>query len=291
MARSMLNRQEICKVFVLVIVNEEFTSPYQRRFGAHRDRGNIMAFCKKYPNFTVNDISELKKFNDTTDGMQQNINTTELALTNDGKIKVDDLTAGEIENLFKAISEGDYRTYDAFMCFISSHGNLRGIVGADGNTFSVEDILGRLKTCPTLVGKPKLFFTHSCRGYMTATGVTPVCRGRVVADHGFPITIPMEADILVAFSSIDGYASYRDEEEGSWFITVLTKVLNEHAHEMNLTDMLAIVNELVSGMEYNSWKQMPCFMSTLRKVVYFKTESRETHPSSEELPTASGELH
>ncbi len=61
-------------------------------------------------------------------------------------------------------------------------------------------------------------------------------------------------------------------EHGSWFITVLTKVFNEHINDMQLTDILAIVSDKVADIEHkDGWKQMPCFTSTLRKSVVFET--------------------
>ena len=250
---TQLQKHQIRKVFALALVNEKFPdSEIDDRDGAHADRKNIKEFCENNK-ITVNDFSQLKL----------KINTTDL--------KTDELSAAEMGNLFKTISEGDFSNYDAFICFISSHGDsLSGeILGVDGDSIAVKLILRHLNTCSTLVGKPKLFFTQNCRGDKRDAGIRKP-KGKVVADRVFSLTIPIQADVLVAYSSVHGYESYRDEEEGSWFITVLTKVLNEHINDMQLTDILAIVNDKIADMEYeDGWKQMPCFTSTLRKSVVF----------------------
>ncbi len=227
--------------FALVIINKNFKH-LEKRCHADADRKSIDKFCTN-AHFTVNDTKGLK---------------------------TDDLTAEAMEDLFKTISKRDFSDYDAFICFISSHGDSGGILGVDGDSITMREIVRPIKWCPSLIGKPKLFFIQSCRGYKKDTA--RVSKGMVVADSsGYPqFTIPIEADILVAYSSLDGYELYRSENEGSWFITVLTQVFNEYAQDMNLTDMLAIVHEMVAGMEHCGRKQTPLFMSTLRKAVCFR---------------------
>ena len=189
-------------------------------------------------------------------------------------LRTNGLKADEMKQLFKTISKKDFSSYDAFICFVSSHGRNDGIVGIDKEKVTTDEITQPFKKCKTLEGKPKLFFIDSCRGGKEDTGDR---QAKVVPDP----SPPFEADILVAFSSSDGYLSYKTEKLGSWFITELTKVLNKHAHNMSLTDMLTIVNNEVSKKDGS--KQMPSFTSTLRKAVYFDVpESIESPLSSQE---------
>ena len=308
MAKLNLHTHEIRKGFALVIVNEKFKY-HRHRKGADKDKENIMNFCES-ARFTVNDIN----------GLSLN-ETSVLKFNRYGKLVTDDLTAIQMKNLFKTISKGDFSSYDAFICFISSHGSGGGILGVDSETIPVQYIVDLFKPKPepksdpqpsdtyhTLADKPKLFFTQNCRGDRVERGVTikpdddtygggneTETDSKDETDSGkVPITIPTEADILVAYSSVDGYESHRNTEKGSWFIIKLTQVLEKHAHNMSLTDMLVIVNEAVGGMVFEKGKkQMPCFTSTLRKVVHFEAvEARKTHPSpqeSEESLAASGE--
>ncbi|CAB4033685.1 caspase-3-like [Paramuricea clavata] len=281
MAELNLNVHKIRKGFALVIVNKEFKYREDRN-GARADRENIMKFCKNAM-FTVNDIEGLKLKD-----------TSALKFNHNGDLITDDLTAEEMEKFFKTISKGDFSSYDAFICFISSHGKKGAIVGSDGETIPVEYIVDLFKpNCNgqyrTLVGKPKLFFAQNCRGPLKGEGVSePGDDGGdddVESDSGgVRFTVPTEADILVAYATVERYKCYRNKETGSWFILALTQVLNKHAHNMNLTDMLAVINEVVGRMESKKGKkQMSCFTSTLRKAVYFEAfKSSEKHPSPQE---------
>lgn len=90
--------------------------------------------------------------------------------------------------------------------------------------------------------------------------------------------IPIEADFLLAFSTTPGYYSWRNSEDGSWFIQSLCKVLRQHAPQgIELMQMMVLVNRLVAT-SYESctdaeWtdgmKQMPSIDCRLTKLLYF----------------------
>ena len=233
------------------------------------DRENIKKFCD-YAKFPMNKFSVAK-------------------LGDDNSWKTDNLKADEMKDIFKKIcDQGDFSSFDAFICFISSHGNSVGVVGVDGEATEIKSMTKYLNERDSLTGKPKLFFTQNCRGDRKDGGVQHKTKKGMVTvpdkSHEFYVTIPKEADILTAYSSVDGYESYRNKKEGSWFITELTKVLTEHANDMQLTDMLVIVSEKVANLEHEDeeklskqerhiWKQMPCYTSTLRSSVVFEIPS------------------
>ena len=43
-----------------------------------------------------------------------------------------------------------------------------------------------------------------------------------------PQTIPNEADFLLGFSTVPGFVSFRDIDEGSWYISSLTQMLETY---------------------------------------------------------------
>ena len=238
MSEFRLEKYEIHRVFAVVIVNELFNFDFlPQRHGADSDRANIKKYCDR-AGFHVD------KFKNN-------------------------LTRNEMNTLFKTTSEQDFSPYDAFVCFISSHGDCGGIYGVDGNLISVDEIVLPLKGKRSLVGKPKLFFTQNCRGRDVDAGVVP-------DRPSPPIYHPVEADILVAYSGSDGYEAYRDTTEGSWFITALTEVLNASPQDIHLADMLTIVNQRIAAKESTGRKQMPCFTSTLRKAVYLQSSRSQS---------------
>ena len=177
----------------------------------------------------------------------------------------------------ESFSGTEFKDYDALLVFISSHGDEGNLIyGTDGKSITVNEVVGKFKGKISLANKPKLFFMQNCRGRNADRG-----SGTVQADNPpiIPARIPYEADMLVAYSTVDGYESYIDETQGSWFITCLMKVLNERDHNMNLTDLLSIVNKRVASLHYRGRKQMSCFESTLRMSVYFGERERRMSAS------------
>ena len=109
--------------------------------------------------------------------------------------------------------------------------------------------------------------------------------------------IPSEADFLIVYSTMPGrlafiawntfldivsceslgYYAWRNSQKGSWFIQALCEMLNKHAREWDLLQILTKVNRRVV-MDYhsncsdpymNQRQQIPVFVSTLTKDVKF----------------------
>lgn len=124
----------------------------------------------------------------------------------------------------------DHSHFAAFVFIVMSHGdNLDKIFGVDLRAIGVEDITTEFKAanCPTLEGKPKLFFINACRGssqelQSSCTYQRGACTDKcILGDSTLPrSTCPQETDFLLAFSSAPGYQSYRFPGYGSLFIQV-----------------------------------------------------------------------
>lgn len=180
-----------------------------------------------------------------------------------------------------------------------SHGdkdeNGCGIIHTFDGTMKV-DLLWKNFTgdrCPSLIGKPKLFFIQACRGSLTDFGAEiedddrrfnkgegeSSCRSQSA-----PVSqkIPIMADILVMFSSADGYISIRNTLYGSWFIQALCLKLEQYintSEDKELMTILTGVNRYVAYcMEAKflrdapgtpTHKNMPVIMSMLTKSFVF----------------------
>ena len=48
--------------------------------------------------------------------------------------------------------------------------------------------------------------------------------------------------MLIAYSTVPGYASLRDHDSGTWLIQTITDVFGENAKDTNLRDMLDMVS-------------------------------------------------
>ena len=237
MALSKLGIEKSCKVnkgFALVVINERYNY-FKGFYRADADREKIRTICEN-AQFTIN----------ATRGL-----------------KTDNLTAAAMDDLFNNVAETtDFSTYDAFICFIVSYCDSEGVLGVDGGSLGFGEIIRPIIKCPSLEGKPKLFFIHNCRVYRGDTGPRSIT--------------PIEGDILVVFSGVDTNEFSVNHE--SLYISALTEVLNECAHYMNLTDMLAVVNRMVGSMPHFDKKQTPIFMSTLSEAVRFRNSKPEEMP-------------
>ena len=188
------------------------------------------------------------------------------------------LTSGQMVTLFtEDMLEQDFERNDAFICFISSHGNADGVLGINGNHITIKQIVDPIVKLPTLASKPKLFFINSCRGSNEDHGHTrlqedpqlPTTPATLSGDGpSLTVVIPSYADTMISYSCWEGYLSYASEDEGSWFVTALTDVLTRYGNTKHLTDMLVMVNNLLADKD-QSVKQMPCFTCSLLKPVKF----------------------
>ncbi|XP_063603069.1 caspase-1-like isoform X1 [Penaeus indicus] len=170
---------------------------------------------------------------------------------------------------------------DALAVVFMSHGEKDVLWGRDG-TFNPDYLFENFKAdqCPTLAGKPKLFFIQACRGEGLDSGTTLVQqKNRDEIDSGYQAyKIPNTADFLVCWSTIPGHFSWRNTTNGSWFIQSLVKVLTrDSAHDDLLSMMTSVNRNMILNFESNcpsqhhmhGKKQAACIVSTLMRKVHF----------------------
>uniref|UniRef100_A0A182Q6W3 Caspase n=1 Tax=Anopheles farauti TaxID=69004 RepID=A0A182Q6W3_9DIPT len=210
-----------------------------------------------------------------------------------------DLTKKKLKEVLDKLSEEDHKNNDCLMVVIMTHGD-DDVLQAYDATFPVdrlwENFVG--KACPSLLGKPKLFFIQACRGSCTDTGVQVqqfikqtdrvgstssarelpqpiILPGR---SKSIQHAIPSMADLLVMYSTYKGHYSWRNPSSGSWFLQTLSYELRAHGTNKELLQLLTTVSRKVayhfqscvpSDNSMNNRKQMPCIVSMLTKLVYF----------------------
>lgn len=77
------------------------------------------------------------------------------------------LSSGEMRSELACIgNKTDHSAYDAFVAVIMTHGGLGELYGVNGDAFPVHQLTldFTAERCPSLAGKPKLFFIQACRG-------------------------------------------------------------------------------------------------------------------------------
>ncbi|XP_062435223.1 caspase-10 [Rhea pennata] len=203
-----------------------------------------------------------------------------------------DLTSQEIKDLMWTWQHlKDHKDRDCFICCILSHGESGAIYGKDGELVSIRMIMScfTAKQCPALAEKPKLFFIQACQGkdIQRAVYVEPDARVPHLPSVQQRISpsesIPEEADFLLGMATIDGYASFRHVQQGTWYIQALCSKLQLLVPRgEDILSILTEVNEDVSRRadSLGTKKQMPQPAYTLRRKCIFPVP-RDPPPSQQ----------
>ncbi|XP_054464645.1 caspase-9 [Anoplopoma fimbria] len=213
----------------------------------------------------------------------------------------------QIKHVLSALCKKDHSQYDCCVVIMLSHGTEvshnrfpGAVYGVDGQHVPVQHITNYLngQHCPSLQGKPKLFFIQACGGGDRDTGfevspdeVEPSIGGADDQTDAIPMssssdslsmsdepdaraTLPTPSDILVSYSTFPGYVSWRDTQSGSWYVETLDRILEENAATDDLVRMLMMVNHEVSQNSAKGlYKQMPGSFNFLRKLFHFQPQA------------------
>ncbi|NWU72486.1 CASP9 protein, partial [Pterocles burchelli] len=165
-----------------------------------------------------------------------------------------------------------------------------GIYGTDGKPIPIEKIVNYFNgsQCPTLRGKPKLFFIQACGGEQRDRGFVvesdspgDKAPGSSLESDATPFqtpsgdtdeldavaSLPTPSDILVSYSTFPGFVSWRETSSGSWYVETLDSVLEQYACSEDLLNMLLRVANAVSAK--GRYKQIPGCFNFLRKKFFF----------------------
>ena len=208
-------------------------------------------------------------------------------------------------NLYVSLaSTFDHEKYDCFVLCILSHGdngskwifenlklfsflnsiNLTVIYCNDG-FIKIDEIVNLFTSnrCPTLTGKPKVFFIQACQGkkipIISIFQHTFICSilgesfdsGTLVHDSvetksdSNSFLIPTYSDLLIFYSTYpgivlllfkwlkfkivlfcSGFFAWRNAFYGSWFVQDLCATLKEHAEEHDLVTMCILTSQKIA---------------------------------------------
>lgn len=99
----------------------------------------------------------------------------------------------------------DHSQHDCLIVAVLSHGEL-GLLYAHDTAYKADFLWQHFTAdrCPTLAGKPKMFFIQACQGDKLDAGVTLKERTETDGQPTSTFRIPSQADFLIAYSTIPG---------------------------------------------------------------------------------------
>ena len=195
-----------------------------------------------------------------------------------------DCTAQQIQRIFDYYQKADGTNFDSMVVCILSHGEEGCIIGTDSKNVKLESTVQKLnaKFCPSLAGKPKIFFIQACRGlgrmfstYIRADSCNegvpePQRSSEAVGVPSSSISIPNDADFFFGYATPPGKVAWRDEHHGSWYISEICRSLCARSSYADLVSMITMVhNEVGTHYSNQNFKQAPEMTHRLRKQVQF----------------------
>ncbi|OXU23463.1 hypothetical protein TSAR_013311 [Trichomalopsis sarcophagae] len=188
-------------------------------------------------------------------------------------------THKDISKYLEKVSEMDHSQHDCLVVAVLSHGEL-GLLYAHDTPYKADTIWSHFTSdrCPTLAGKPKLFFIQACQGDRLDGGITLKERTETDGQPTVTFRIPTHADFLIAYSTVPGFYSWRNTTRGSWFMQALCLELKENGTRYDLLTLLTFVCQRVAidfesntpdNITMHQQKQIPCITSMLTRLVKF----------------------
>ncbi|KAJ8416541.1 hypothetical protein AAFF_G00358290 [Aldrovandia affinis] len=153
------------------------------------------------------------------------------------------LSVKDMLRVLQTVSEEDHGERACFICVLLSHGGEGTIFGTD-RPVPLQELTSFLtaERCPSLKGKPKLFFIQACRGDEYDCGVET---DSVEEEQSVQMSEIPEGDFLCGYSTTQGYFSWRNPKTGSIYIKYLCEMLKQH-RSLEITKILTRVNHRVA---------------------------------------------
>lgn len=208
---------------------------------------------------------------------------------------LNDLRVVEIAEILVEYSQPT-QAYACLVVAILTHGSPSGLRAHDGK-YKLKHVLEVFKgdVCPSLIGRPKIFFIQACQGRERDYGalipfpsqsdvqnIAPTPLTNVVQDlddqeaaDWTRALVPVAQDFIVVLSSVIGYISYRHEEHGALFIDELCNSLIQYVNHKDLLTILLHTNKNIEERDIrtkkdNRIKKQTCMTcSTLTKNIIF----------------------
>lgn len=237
----------------------------------HKHRG--MAIIFNHEHFDIHSLKSRTGTNVDSDNLSKVLKSLGFKVTVFSNLKSE-----EINKFIQQTAEMDHSDADCLLVAVLTHGEL-GMLYAKDTHYKPDNLWYYFTAdkCPTLAGKPKLFFIQACQGDRLDGGIT-LSRTETDGSPSTSYRIPVHADFLIAFSTVPGYFSWRNTTRGSWFMQALCEELRYAGTERDILTLLTFVCQKVAlDFESNApdsammhqQKQVPCITSMLTRLLVF----------------------
>ncbi|KRF99094.1 uncharacterized protein Dwil_GK27342 [Drosophila willistoni] len=137
------------------------------------------------------------------------------------KVKViTDATRDEVTRTANDLEQANFEERSALVIVVLSHGDRNDTVMARDRTYSLnDDVLFPILKNRTLHSKPKILIVQACKG------PKELFVKRNSSDF---------SEVLKCYSSVEGFASERDEKNGSIYIQTFCKIFEEKGKENDI---------------------------------------------------------
>nr|ACU11588.1 caspase-1-like protein [Heliconius melpomene] len=237
----------------------------------HKNRGIAVIF--NHEHFDIHNLKSRTGTNVDCDNLSKVLKSLGFRVTILNNLKFED-----VNRYLQQVAEMDHTENDCLLMAVLSHGEMGMLYAKD--THYKPDTLWYYFTadkCPTLAGKPKLFFIQACQGDKLDGGITLSSRTETDGSSS-SYRIPIHADFLIVFSTVPGYYSWRNTTRGSWFMQALCEELRYSGTERDILTLLTFVTQKVA-LDYESntpdmltmhqQKQVPCTNTMLTRLLIF----------------------
>jgi len=183
------------------------------------------------------------------------------------------------------------RDDSSFACVIMTHGKCGVLYTADSKAIRILDVVDYFgaRNCPSLAGKPKMFFIQACQRDHSQEGTTPETweqpNEQLAMDGQYPVTCaadrsleedaatektlfaaegnqlrallaPSEPDFVMSYATLPGSTAYRDPDVGSLYITELCAQLSRRDAELDRA-LKMVAQQVKRNLEQSCYDHLP----------------------------------
>ncbi|XP_046547079.1 caspase-8-like [Haliotis rubra] len=181
------------------------------------------------------------------------------------------LNDAQFTRVIRRVASVDHETFDCVVVFITAHGDDDVVFTVDDRSFCIDELASHFKpeNCPSLAGKPKLFFIEACRGEDKQHALKLVD----TVDASGATRFPNEADFFFGYSTVKSFVTYN-----GWYRKLVADTFDQKAERDHLLDMMTEVNRKMSELEHldddgSLTIQTSEMTSRLRRKVFFNPET------------------